>query len=45
MATTWTIEVDRERNGIYPNYVISVQWFVGMCETYQLTADNAILIG
>ncbi|MCY4073046.1 MAG: hypothetical protein OXG60_17265 [Chloroflexi bacterium] len=50
MATQWTVEIDWERNGNYTgtydnvtDRTILTQWFVGMRQPYQLTADNSVL--
>ncbi len=50
MATQWTVAIDWERNGNYTDTyddvtdrTILTQWFVGMRQPYQLTADNSVL--
>ena len=50
MATQWKVEIDWERNGNYTgtydnvtDRTILTQWFVGMRQPYQLTADNSVL--
>ena len=50
MTTTWTIEIDWDRNGNYTDTyddvtdrAISANWFLGMRQPYQEMADNSTL--
>lgn len=50
MSTTWTISIDWERDGNYTGQyddvtdrVVAAQWFLGMRQPYQDTADNLAL--
>ena len=50
MTTQWTIAIDWDRNGNFTGtyddvteYVLSANWFVGMRQSYQDSADNSNL--